>query len=208
MNYKKMVRSIIFIFFLTIVFTSSTLAHVVVRPAEVGKAAFQTFTVGVPNEKDSATVGLRVVMPGGVKHVTPNVKAGWTIETKKEGEGEEAIITEISWSGGSIPAGQRDEFLFSSQVPAEESTLVWKAYQTHEDGTIVSWDQEEDTGHGEGSSENGPASKTTIINDLNTGTVFDPSEGSSDARNNTSYLSIGAIVMAAVALGLQLYKKS
>jgi uncharacterized protein YcnI len=48
-------------------------AHVVVKPAEVGVAARQAFTVGVPNEKDVPVVKLRLVVPDGVKSVTPNV---------------------------------------------------------------------------------------------------------------------------------------
>src|SRR4029078_6241590 len=94
-------------------------AHVVVKPNEVGAAAFQTFTVGVPVEKESPTVGLRLVIPEGVKYVSPNVKPGWKIDIKKQGEGEDAVVTEITWTGGEIPSGQRDDFVFSAQAPSD-----------------------------------------------------------------------------------------
>ncbi len=116
-------------------------AHVVVKPSSVNPGAFQTFTVGVPVEKNTPTKEVRLVIPNGLNHVTPNVKPGWKVTTKKDGE----IISEIIWSGGSIPAGQRDEFVFSAQVPSATTTLLWKAYQTYVDGTVVAWDKDPKT---------------------------------------------------------------
>jgi uncharacterized protein YcnI len=140
---------------------ASASAHVVVRPKEVGVAAFQTFTVGVPNEKDIPTVAVRLIIPEGLKHVSPNVKPGWTIDVKKEGEGEQVVVTEISWTGGSIPQEMRDAFDFSAQAPAEKTEIAWKAYQTYSDGTVVAWDQE--PSEAEGST---PYSTTTVVDDL------------------------------------------
>lgn len=146
-------------------------AHVVVKPTKVGVGTFQTFSVGVPVEKNNATVKVRLVLPDGLKHVTPNVKHGWTIETVKAGQGEAAVVKEIIWKWGAIPAGQRDDFMFSAQVPAEAGTLQWKAYQTYLDGTVVAWekstaDQPKDVSGAPDFSKFGPYSETTIINDL------------------------------------------
>lgn len=145
------------------------LAHVSVRPLEVGVATYQTFTMSVPVEKDMPTIALRLVIPEGLEHVTPTVKSGWAIETRK-GEGE--AVTEIRWSGGVIPKGMRDEFTFSAKAPATETTLVWKAYQTYGDGSVVSWEIEpnaEQPKNAEGApdfSQFGPASQTKIVDDL------------------------------------------
>lgn len=46
---------------------SPAFAHVVVKPSQVGLAAFQTFTMGVPAEKGTPTTGLRLVMPESLK---------------------------------------------------------------------------------------------------------------------------------------------
>jgi uncharacterized protein YcnI len=187
-------------FFLT---SSLALAHVVVRPAEVAIGAFQTFTVGVPTEKDNPTVALRVAIPDEIKLVTPNVKPGWTIEVKKSGENADAKVTEIIWTGGSIPAGQRDEFLFSAQVPAKEANLVWQAYQTYENGEVVSWDQESNEAkHEERSETKGPYSQTKVINDLKNAKTETPTD------NNALPLSITALALAAVSLALQFRKKA
>lgn len=121
---------------------SFALAHVVVRPASVGVGAYQTFTIGVPTEKDIATTEVRLVIPEGLESVRPNVKPGWTIELVKTGEGHDAMVSEIIWKGGSIGADFRDDFLFSAKAPPTETKLTWKAYQTYSDGSVVSWDQD------------------------------------------------------------------
>jgi uncharacterized protein YcnI len=191
--------SVILTFFLT---SPLAFAHVVVKPAQVGIGAFQTFTVGVPNEKDNPIVGLRLVIPEGVQQVTPNEKPGWTITMKKTGDGENTKVTEITWTGGSVAAGLRDDFLFSVQVPSKETQLVWKAYQTYENGEVISWDQtptkeEKD----DDSAMKGPYSQTEIIDDLKTSKKEVPS------NNNALQLSIIALALAAVSLALQLRKK-
>lgn len=169
-------------------------AHVVVKPSEVGIGKFQTFTIGVPVEKEVATIGIRLVIPEGLKYVTPNVKPGWTITEKKSGGGESAMVTEINWTGGNIPAGQRDDFIFSAQARANETTLQWKAYQTYADGSVVSWD----AAPTEEESDKGPYSETKVVNDL---LVHQPTD-------HNFILSISALALAALSLALQLKKKS
>lgn len=177
-------------------------AHVVVRPKEALTAAFQTFTIGVPNEKEIPTIGMRLVMPEGLNHVSPNVKPGWKIEIKKTGEGEEAKVTEVIWSGGSVPAGQRDEFLFSAQAPASPTTLQWKAYQTYSDGTVVAWDQEsgEMVHNEEANSESGPFSTTEVRTTL--APTEDVVETVEDSSSWTNMISLAAIGLAGLSLVL------
>lgn len=137
-------------------------AHVVVGPAEVQTAAFQTFSVGVPNERDTAVTKLELKVPGDLQFVSPTVHPGWEISIEKSGNGEDAAVTDIVWSGGSIPVSQRDEFTFSAKVPAKAAELQWKAYQTYEDGTVVSWDQKPSSKDDEGA-VSGPYSVTKVV---------------------------------------------
>lgn len=182
-----------FLFFFLTFGAIPSFAHVVVKPSEVGVAAFQTFSVGVPSEKDNPTIALRLVVPSGLQEVTPNVKSGWNIDVKKTGDN----VTEISWTGGSIPPQQRDEFLFSAQVPAKETTIQWKAYQTYEDGSVVAWDQD--------SKSETPFSETKIINDLKTPLTAVKSE---TASGQTLYfVSTLAFVMSFLALIFSLRKR-
>ncbi len=145
-------------------------AHTTVKPATVGIAKFQTFIVSAPSEKPIATVGIRLVLPKGLNHVSPNVKPGWKVEVKKAIENGEEKAIEINWTGGSIPAEMRDEFNFSAQAPSQPGTLAWKAYQTYADGSVVAWDQDPNmkTDHDSDFSNMGPYSKTDVIDDLST----------------------------------------
>src|SRR5271155_724449 len=97
-------------------FASPAFAHVIVYPHQVGIAATQDFTVSVPNERDNPVVSVRLILPQGLSDVLPNATQGWTITTKAKGSGDNAVVTEIDWSNGSIPVGQREEFIFQAQV--------------------------------------------------------------------------------------------
>jgi uncharacterized protein YcnI len=176
-------------------------AHVVVKPAQVETAAFQSFTTGVPNEKSVPTTKVRLVIPEGLGHVMPNVKPGWTVETVKEGTGDDTVVKEIIWSGGQVPAGQRDDFVFSAQAPESATTLQWKAYQTYADGEEVAWDQEPaEDGHGAGDVK--PYSQTEVVEEAGTATAA--STGADDsAKTRTSVaigLSVVAIILSVVAI--------
>jgi len=173
---------------------ASASAHVVVRPNEVNVAAYQTFTVSVPNEKENLTTSVRIVIPDGVNNATPTVKPGWEIETKKTGD----KVTEISWTGGAIPVGQRDDFTFSAQAPDKQSTIIWKAYQKYEDGTTVAWDQKPTDKQGDEDGAKGPYSATDVVNDLKA----DESAGSSDDSEESSANVTGAYALAGVALAV------
>jgi len=189
---------------------SFAFAHVVVKPNQAGIGAFQTFTIGVPSEKDNPTVALKLLLPEGLGSVSPNVKPGWKIDVKKNGDGEDATVTEIDWTGGSIPAGLRDDFFFSAQVPAKETTLNWKAYQTYQDGSVVSWDQTPDPKMSDDQREAmekknmGPLSQTNVVNDLQP--TSQPTTPISDTKTPLM-VGIVALALAATSLAMQLRKK-
>ncbi len=205
---------------ITSVLSPYSLAHVTVKPAQVGVASYQTYIAGVPNEKDVPTTSLRIVVPEGMTSVMPNVKPGWTISTKTVKDGDTEKVSEISWSGGSIPVGQRDEFSFSAKSPAEETSVQWKAYQTYSNGVVVAWDQSPEelkkaeeakssanNEHKEEEHAVGPYSETKVVNDLagNTSTVAQPQTSSSDS---ISQLMAGiAMIASFAALAIGLKKK-
>ena len=121
-------------------FVTAAFAHVIVYPHQVGIAALQDFTLSVPNERDNPVVSVRLLIPNGVSLVVPDATQGWMITTKSSGSGDSANVSEIDWTDGSIPVGQREELRFQAQAPAIPTTIAWKAYQTYSDGTVVSWD--------------------------------------------------------------------
>jgi uncharacterized protein YcnI len=184
-------------------------AHVSVKPSQAGIGSFQTFTLNVPSEREAATVMVRLVLPEGLGHVTPTVKPGWQMEMKHAGEqmGEgsehenEGPVTEIIWRGGSIPGFFRDEFSFSTQVPASETKLAWKAYQHYADGSRVAWElapgSQEQPKNAQGQpdfSAQGPYSMTAVVNDLQKAPVWQ------EPVNIALGLSTLSILLSALAL--------
>src|SRR5204863_7267735 len=87
---KKILNIFISTFVLLFMCVTPTFAHVVVKPDQVGIGAFQEFSMSVPSEKDNPTVAIKLLIPDGLQMVTPNVKAGWTINIVKQGNGENA----------------------------------------------------------------------------------------------------------------------
>jgi len=182
----------------TLAFSASASAHVAVKPAEVVTAGFQTFTIGVPNEKDISTTSVKLVIPAGLKHVQATQKAGWQIDVEKDGTGEDATVTSITWSGNEVKAGFRDDFTFSGQVPEKATELQWKAYQTYSDGTVVSWDKASEGGHDEEGGNSGPFSVTKVVADTATDTsIKKADQAAADAKsaaNTALYVGIAGVV--------------
>lgn len=179
---------------LFILSAGSAFAHVTVKPSQVNIGTFQVFDISVPVEKEIPAVGIRLNIPEGLDYVSPTVKPGWKVDIKKNSDGK---VTELAWSSGSIPAGQRDDFTFSAKVPTTSGTLQWKAYQTYKDGSVVSWDLDADKQpvkeNGEPDfSKSGPYSKTEVINDLQGGQVTMP--------KGYEWLSVIALVLSLLAL--------
>lgn len=199
---------------------TAAFAHVIVYPNHVGVAATQEFSMAVPTEKDNSTVAIKLLIPDGLQMVVPNAKAGWTIAVKKNGTGDTAPVTEIDWTGGSIPVGQRDDFLFQAQVPAKETTLQWKAYQTYQDGSVVAWDHAPSKDPTDDSAPP-PYSTTKIVNDLtgsgaSTGMMVKQTSTNTNApmmdySSKRAMLPLGlgviAIVLSVISLGVVLRKK-
>lgn len=177
-----------------VISSTNVSAHVVVKPAEVLTASFQTFTVGVPNEKDIPTTSIKLDIPAGLKFVSPTQKAGWKIDLVKDGDD----VKSITWMGGDIDVGLRDDFTFSAQVPAATTELHWKAYQTYSDGTVVSWDQAAtDTEHS--GADSGPFSVTKIVTESSADTAIKKAIQSADnakaMADNALYVGVAGVLI-------------
>ncbi len=192
---------------LTLTLTASVAAHVTVKPSEVVTAGYQTFTVSVPNEKDIPTTSVRLDIPDSISSVTPTQKSGWEITVTNDNE----RITSVTWSGGSIGEGFRDEFTFSTRVPDEATELQWKAYQTYADGTVVSWDKASEGGHGETGDNSGPFSVTKVVTESSAdASAKQTAESAAQAEktaNRALYVAIAGIVVGLIGIAIATRKK-
>jgi uncharacterized protein YcnI len=178
-------------------------AHVTVKPESVKPGAFQTFDVGVANEKEIPTIKVRLVMPEGVEGVKPTQKIGWQINLKKEGE----VVKEIEWASGTIPVGFREEFSFSAKSPTKEANIYWKAYQTYQDGSEVAWDQISTEKHSEKSDHKGDEKKLDKPASVTAVTAKDDSELKEEHEKeistvNTQLMALWGVVILSLVISI------
>jgi uncharacterized protein YcnI len=115
-------------------------AHARVSPAVSVKGELQLYSLAVPTEKEGLTTS-KIVMtvPSGFgidSFVPP--PTGWTQQVKQTGSGEEAVVTQVTWTGGKTPTGQDSLFQFLAQ-PASAKAYTFQVQQTYSDGSIVNW---------------------------------------------------------------------
>jgi uncharacterized protein YcnI len=165
---------------LTLLTPAAASAHARVSPAVSVKGELQLYSLAVPTEKENATTS-KVVMtvPSGfgIDSFAPP-PPGWTQQVHQTGSGQDAVVTQVTWTGGKTPTGQDSLFQFLAQ-PASAKTYTFLVQQTYSDGSIVNWS----------GSESSDAPAPTIA-------VKDSLGGSS----GTSTLTIAALIVAVLAL--------
>ena len=136
-------------------------AHVTVHPESYAKGATDgVLTFRVPNEEDTAsTTKVQVFLPTdhpvlGVLVSPP--QDGWTAKVtntklKTPVKTDDGTITdavsEITWTGGKISAGQYQDFNVAfGQLPDDTDQLTFKTLQTYSDGKTVRWIEEAQSG--------------------------------------------------------------
>jgi methionine-rich copper-binding protein CopC len=171
----------------TFLWTGSLGAHAVVFPSEAPTGAYQKYVLRVPNEREYATIAVAITFPSGVRVISFDEVAGWTLQTTAKGDGEYAVAV---WTGV-LPAGRFVEFGFIGVNPSEPTTLKWDVVQTYEDGPEVAW-----TGPPDSST---PASVTAVV-----APAADVEEASAADDSLATVLGAAALVVALISLGLAL----
>jgi uncharacterized protein YcnI len=130
-------------------------AHVTIDPSSVPQGSGDAvLTFRVPNESAAATVvGLKVQFPltHPIAVVNPEAGSGWHVTMQhaalhppiRTDDGTfTSTVSEIDWSGGSIPVGEFGTFQVLAQgLPTGVSQLVFPTIQLYSDGTSVAWIQ-------------------------------------------------------------------
>ena len=106
---------------------SAAFAHATLETKEAPASSFYKAVIRVGHGcEGTATTSIRVQIPEGVIAVKPMPKPGWELTTK-EGQYAQAYdyydekltkgVTEVSWTGGSLPDAWYDEFVFRARLP-------------------------------------------------------------------------------------------
>ncbi len=136
-------------------------AHVSLETREAPAGSYYKAVLRVPHGCAGATTtAVRIRLPEGVIGVKPVPKPGWELVTK-EGEYAQAYeshgrtitrgVTEIAWTGGSLPDAWYDEFVFLAQLPKRPAGTVLPFPVVQECGTTASrWIELPEPGKPEG----------------------------------------------------------
>ena len=169
-----------------LVVAAAASAHAIMSPAVAKANALQQFTLSVPTEKEGLTttkVELTVPPSFEIDSFEPP-PAGWTQQTQSKGSGEEAVVQQVTWSGGHTPTGQDSVFRFNASIP-KSGTVTFTVRQTYSDGSVVDW--------------NGPESSDTPAPTVEAVSSFGGG-GTSTLEIVTLVIAIAALVVAALAL--------
>lgn len=119
--------------------TSAASAHAHVSPPVALAGETQVFTLFAPTEKSDATTTQVELTPGpGFKIGSLIPSPGWKIDVQQSGEGEDAVIQKVTWSGGDVPEGQAATVQFTGRTDGS-GTYSFAVRQTYSDGSVVDW---------------------------------------------------------------------
>jgi periplasmic copper chaperone A len=124
-----------------------TLVNKTAAPGSNYMAAFR-----VPHGcEGAATIAVRIKIPAGVYDVKPVPKAGWKIEISSgkydvpfanKGAQMNEGVTQVSFTGGSLPDGRTDEFVVSVSLADSlkaGTTVYFPLVQECEGGKVERW---------------------------------------------------------------------
>ncbi|SHH70821.1 YcnI family protein [Streptomyces sp. 3214.6] len=187
-------------------------AHVTVHPETYAKgAADGVLSFRVPNEEDTAsTTEVQVFLPTDhpVLGVLVHPQDGWTAKVtttklKTPVKTDDGTITdavsEITWTGGKIGAGQYEDFdVAFGRLPDDADQLAFKTLQTYSDGKTVRWIEEAAAGADEPENP-APVLKLTAAAD---DTPASPAPASTAAPKSTTAASADSSDSTARGLGV------
>lgn len=169
-------------------FAASASAHARMSPSISLSNELQLYSLAIPTEKENKfTTKIVLSLPKGFSIDSFVSSPGWTRVEQSTGSGDNAVITQVTWTGGHVPTEEDSLFQFLAQ-PAKSGTYTFHVQQTYSDGSIVDWAGPE--------SADAPAPTIKVLSSVGGG--------------GTSTLTIVALVLGALGLlvgGLALFSR-
>jgi uncharacterized protein YcnI len=176
---KRLTSAVLCAAGVALVAAASASAHARVSPPVTLAKSGQVFTLAVPTEKENATTtSIELTPPSGFDIDSFVPAAGWKRNVQQNGSGEEAVITKVTWTGGSVPTGEDAAFSFIASTDSAK-TYTFAVRQTYSDGSVVDW--------------SGPESSDTPAPTVQARSSF---------GGGSSTLGVIALVVAGVALAV------
>jgi len=122
-----------------LVFAASASAHARMSPAVSLSNELQLYSLAIPTEKANAyTTKIVLTLPKGFSIDSFVPSPGWKRVEHSTGSGDNAVVTQVTWSGGHVPTEEDSLFQFLAQ-PSAAGTYTFHVQQTYSDGSIVNW---------------------------------------------------------------------
>ncbi len=161
-----------------LVAVESASAHARLSPSISLANELQLYSLAIPTEKANAyTTRIVLSLPKGFSIDSFVPSSGWKRVEHSAGSGGNAIITQVTWSGGHVPTGEDSLFQFLAR-PSASGTYTFHVQQTYSDGSIVDWSGPD--------SSAAPAPTIDVV--------------SSVSGSGTSALTIAALVLGALGV--------
>lgn len=128
-------------------------AHIVADPAEAKPGSYfrTALRVGHGCGAGKPTTAIRVSIPEGIANASAQPKPGWEIKVETtrlaqpidagHGHKTDTVVSAISWSGGSLPNEQFDEFGLVLKLPDMPGQQFWLPVMQTCAGGETRWDQ-------------------------------------------------------------------
>jgi uncharacterized protein YcnI len=114
-------------------------AHATMGPQVTIAHKLQLYSLVVPTEKEGlTTTKIVLTLPAGFAIDSFVPAPGWKRTVQQTGSGEEAVVQQVTWSGGHTPTGEDSLFQFLAE-PSHTGTYTFAVQQTYSDGSIVAW---------------------------------------------------------------------
>lgn len=122
-----------------LVTASAASAHAKMSPPVALAGQGQVFTLAVPTEKENATTTtVELTPPSGFSIDSFFPTPGWTRSVEQSGSGESAVVTKVTWKGGSVPTGEDAAFSFLGRTSGS-GDYTFSVRQIYSDGSVVDW---------------------------------------------------------------------
>ena len=171
-----------------LVVAATASAHARMSPSVSLANELQLYSLAIPTEKANAyTTKIVLSLPKGFSIDSFVPSSGWKRVEHSTGSGDNAIVTQVTWSGGHVPTEEDSLFQFLAQ-PSAAGTYTFHVQQTYSDGSIVDWSGPE--------SSAAPAPTIDVVSSVGGG--------------GTSTLTIVALVVGALGLlvgGIALFSR-
>ena len=114
-------------------------AHARMSPAISLSNKLQLYSLAIPTEKANGfTTKIVLTLPKGFSIDSFAPSPGWKRAEKSTGSGANAVVTQVTWTGGHVPTEEDSLFQFLAQ-PSASGTYTFHVQQTYSDGSIVNW---------------------------------------------------------------------